>query len=87
MAISSKAETRGRCSSPYRCSDWRSSGEGAGKRAGPIGRAQPLGYDAFEASTGLEAEGCLRLRTGDIWEPGSQRVGTREMGDAVLKAL
>jgi 3-isopropylmalate dehydrogenase len=27
------------------------------------------------------------LRTGDIWEPGSQRVGTREMGDAVLKAL
>jgi hypothetical protein len=27
------------------------------------------------------------LRTGDIWEPGRQRVGTREMGDAVLKAL
>jgi 3-isopropylmalate dehydrogenase len=27
------------------------------------------------------------LRTGDIWEAGSQRVGTREMGDAVLKAL
>jgi 3-isopropylmalate dehydrogenase len=27
------------------------------------------------------------LRTGDIWEPGRQRVGTSEMGDAVLKAL
>jgi 3-isopropylmalate dehydrogenase len=27
------------------------------------------------------------LRTGDIWEPGCQRVGTRKMGDAVLKAL
>jgi len=27
------------------------------------------------------------LRTGDIWEEGSKRVGTREMGDAVLAAL
>jgi 3-isopropylmalate dehydrogenase len=27
------------------------------------------------------------LRTGDIWEPGCERVGTRAMGDAVLKAL
>jgi 3-isopropylmalate dehydrogenase len=27
------------------------------------------------------------LRTGDIWQEGSQRVGTREMGDAVLRAL
>jgi 3-isopropylmalate dehydrogenase len=27
------------------------------------------------------------LRTGDTWEPGRQRVGTREMGDAVLKTL
>jgi 3-isopropylmalate dehydrogenase len=27
------------------------------------------------------------LRTGDIWQPGCQRVGTSEMGDAVLKAL
>jgi 3-isopropylmalate dehydrogenase len=27
------------------------------------------------------------LRTGDIWQTGCQRVGTREMGDAVLKAL
>ena len=26
-------------------------------------------------------------RTGDIYEPGSRRVGTREMGDAVLAAL
>src|ERR1700730_16687317 len=26
------------------------------------------------------------LRTGDIWESGRRRVGTREMGDAVLKA-
>lgn len=27
------------------------------------------------------------FRTGDIFEPGTQRVGTREMGDAVLAAL
>ncbi|MCL2657435.1 MAG: 3-isopropylmalate dehydrogenase [Betaproteobacteria bacterium] len=27
------------------------------------------------------------LRTGDIWEEGTRRVGTREMGDAVLAAL
>lgn len=27
------------------------------------------------------------FRTGDIYEPGTQRVGTREMGDAVLAAL
>jgi 3-isopropylmalate dehydrogenase len=27
------------------------------------------------------------LRTGDIWQPGCQRVGTREMDDAVLRAL
>ena len=27
------------------------------------------------------------LRTGDIWQEGSQRVGTRAMGDAVLRAL
>jgi len=27
------------------------------------------------------------LRTSDIWAPGCERVGTRAMGDAVLKAL
>ena len=27
------------------------------------------------------------IRTGDIWQQGCQRVGTREMGDAVLRAL
>jgi 3-isopropylmalate dehydrogenase len=27
------------------------------------------------------------LRTGDIWQPGREPVGTRAMGDAVLKAL
>jgi 3-isopropylmalate dehydrogenase len=27
------------------------------------------------------------LRTDDIWQPGCQRVGTGEMGDAVLNAL
>jgi 3-isopropylmalate dehydrogenase len=27
------------------------------------------------------------LRTADIWQEGCQRVGTREMGDAVLRAL
>ncbi|WP_341675186.1 3-isopropylmalate dehydrogenase [Niveibacterium sp. SC-1] len=30
---------------------------------------------------------ALGLRTGDIWEEGCKRVGTREMGDAVLAAL
>jgi 3-isopropylmalate dehydrogenase len=27
------------------------------------------------------------LRTGDIWQPGCERVGTRAIGDAVLRAL
>ncbi|HCV78550.1 MAG TPA: 3-isopropylmalate dehydrogenase, partial [Pseudomonas sp.] len=27
------------------------------------------------------------LRTGDIWSEGKQRVGTREMGEAVVAAL
>ena len=27
------------------------------------------------------------LRTGDIWSEGTRRVGTRDMGDAVLAAL
>ena len=27
------------------------------------------------------------LRTGDIWSEGLQRVGTRQMGDAVVAAL
>jgi 3-isopropylmalate dehydrogenase len=30
---------------------------------------------------------ALGFRTGDIYEPGMQRVGTKEMGDAVLAAL
>jgi hypothetical protein len=30
---------------------------------------------------------CYGLRTADIWQEGCQRVGTREMGDAVLRAL
>ena len=29
----------------------------------------------------------MGLRTADIWSPGSRRVGTREMGDAVVRAL
>jgi len=27
------------------------------------------------------------LRTGDIFQPGCEKVGTEEMGDAVVKAL
>ena len=27
------------------------------------------------------------LRTGDIWQPGCERVGTRAIGDAILKGL
>jgi 3-isopropylmalate dehydrogenase len=29
----------------------------------------------------------LGLRTGDIWSEGTTKVGTQEMGDAVVKAL
>jgi len=49
-------------------------------------------------SFGLEAEAgrveaavravlAKGLRTGDIHQPGCERVGTREMGDAVVAAL
>jgi len=30
---------------------------------------------------------ALGLRTGDIWSEGTTKVGTQEMGDAVVKAL
>jgi 3-isopropylmalate dehydrogenase len=30
---------------------------------------------------------CAGLRTADIWSEGTQRVGTREMGEAVVAAI
>jgi len=30
---------------------------------------------------------CAGLRTGDIWSEGTKKVGTREMGDAVVAAI
>jgi 3-isopropylmalate dehydrogenase len=47
---------------------------------------------ANEAAAG-RVEGAVKkvlgqgFRTGDIFEPGMKKVGTREMGDAVLAAL
>jgi 3-isopropylmalate dehydrogenase len=46
---------------------------------------QPAAADAIEAAVSqVLSDG---LRTADIASDGTQRVGTREMGDAVCKAL
>ena len=46
---------------------------------------QPEAADRIESAVGsVLASG---LRTGDIWSAGTTRVGTREMGDAVVAAL
>ncbi len=55
--------------------------------------AMMLRYTFGLEEAALRVEGAVKavlargLRTGDIYEPGTQRVGTREMGDAVLAAL
>ena len=46
---------------------------------------QPEAADRIESAvSSVLASG---LRTGDIWSEGTKRVGTREMGDAVVAAL
>jgi 3-isopropylmalate dehydrogenase len=46
---------------------------------------QPQAADRIESA--VQAVLRAGLRTGDIWSEGTQRVGTREMGDAVVAAL
>jgi len=46
---------------------------------------QPEAADRIESA--VQAVLAAGLRTGDIWSEGTRRVGTREMGDAVLAAL
>jgi 3-isopropylmalate dehydrogenase len=46
---------------------------------------QPEAADRIER--GVQAVLSAGLRTGDIWSEGTQRVGTREMGDAVVAAI
>jgi 3-isopropylmalate dehydrogenase len=52
-----------------------------------------LRYTFGLEAAALRVEAAVRqvlaqgYRTGDIFEPGMQRVGTRGMGDAVLAAL
>ncbi|RZI66827.1 MAG: 3-isopropylmalate dehydrogenase, partial [Variovorax sp.] len=46
---------------------------------------QPEAADRIESAVqSVLAQG---LRTGDIWSEGTKRVGTREMGDAVVAAI
>jgi 3-isopropylmalate dehydrogenase len=47
--------------------------------------AQPASADRIESA--VKAVLSAGLRTADIWSDGMQRVGTREMGDAVVAAL
>ena len=55
--------------------------------------AMMLRYSFDQPALGAQVEAAVRkvlqrgLRTADIWSPGMQRVGTRQMGDAVLAAL
>ena len=46
---------------------------------------QPEAADRIESA--VKSVLSAGLRTGDIWSEGTQRVGTREMGDAVVAAL
>ncbi len=46
---------------------------------------QPQAADRIDAA--VRAVLSAGLRTGDIWTEGTQRVGTRQMGDAVVAAL
>jgi 3-isopropylmalate dehydrogenase len=46
---------------------------------------QTVAADAIEKAVSLVLD--QGLRTGDIYSPGATRVGTREMGDAVVAAL
>jgi 3-isopropylmalate dehydrogenase len=65
--------------------------------ANPLGTilssAMMLRYTFGRADAADRIEGAVRqvlrqgLRTGDIWQDGMRRAGTREMGDAVVSAL
>ena len=52
-----------------------------------------LRYTLNQAQAADRIEGAVKavlaagLRTSDIWSEGTRRVGTREMGDAVVAAL
>ena len=46
---------------------------------------QPQAADRIESA--VKAVLSAGLRTGDIWSEGTKKVGTREMGDAVVAAI
>ena len=46
---------------------------------------QPEAADRIESA--VKSVLASGLRTGDIWSEGTKRVGTREMGDAVVAAI
>jgi 3-isopropylmalate dehydrogenase len=58
-----------------------------------LSAAMMLRYSLNQAQAADRIEGAVKtvlaagLRTADIWSEGTQRVGTREMGDAVVAAL
>jgi 3-isopropylmalate dehydrogenase len=58
-----------------------------------LSAAMMLRYSFNDEASAQRVENAVKkvlaqgLRTGDIWEEGTRRVGTREMGDAVLAAL
>ncbi|MDO8959680.1 MAG: 3-isopropylmalate dehydrogenase [Rhodocyclaceae bacterium] len=58
-----------------------------------LSAAMMLRYTFANEAAAQRVEGAVKkvlaqgFRTGDIFEPGTKRVGTREMGDAVLAAL
>jgi 3-isopropylmalate dehydrogenase len=58
-----------------------------------LSAAMMLRYSFNNEAAAVRIENAVKkvlaagLRTGDIWEEGTKRVGTREMGDAVIAAL
>jgi 3-isopropylmalate dehydrogenase len=58
-----------------------------------LSAAMMMRYTFARADVAQRIEGAVRqvlrqgLRTGDIWQEGTQRVGTEQMGDAVVSAL
>ncbi len=46
---------------------------------------EPAAADAIDAAVRHVIDDGLR--TGDIWSEGTQRVGTREMGEAIARAI
>jgi 3-isopropylmalate dehydrogenase len=58
-----------------------------------LSAAMMLRYSGNNEAAAVRIEAAVKkvlasgLRTGDIWEEGTRRVGTREMGDAVIAAL